>query len=122
MTIPTVTDITDKQKSYINIQIERIDIVLLAFNGDILTGKLSDLTKLQLLCDACSVYFRKPWWLARQMISEAANTELTLTVDENGVSSKSFSRLAPIDWRLHGLRGHNCSNLYGEFLPERDLE
>ena len=48
--------------------------------------------------DACSVYFRKPWWLARQMISEAANVELTLTIDENGVSSKSFSVESKITW------------------------
>lgn len=48
--------------------------------------------------DAFSIYFRKPWWLARQMISEAANTKLTLTIDDNGVSSKSFSVESKISW------------------------
>ena len=48
--------------------------------------------------EALSVRFRKPWWLARQMISKAANTELTLTIDENSVSSKSFYVESKISW------------------------
>ncbi len=47
--------------------------------------------------EALSVRFKKPWWLARQMLSRAANSKLTLKIDEGGVSSKSFyvdSRLA----------------------------
>lgn len=48
--------------------------------------------------DGLNIYFRKPWWLARQMISQAANTMLTLTIDENGVSSKSFSVDSKISW------------------------
>ncbi len=48
--------------------------------------------------DALSVYFRKPWWLARQLISEAANTELTLSIDDNAVSSKSISVESKILW------------------------
>ena len=39
--------------------------------------------------EALSVRFQKPWWLARQMISKAANNELTLTIDERGVSTQS---------------------------------
>lgn len=48
--------------------------------------------------EALSVRFRKPWWLTRQMISKAANSELTLTIDENGVSSKSFYVESKIMW------------------------
>ncbi|MFT5676177.1 MAG: hypothetical protein ACI808_002115 [Paraglaciecola sp.] len=48
--------------------------------------------------EALSVRFRKPWWLARQMISKAAGTELTLTIDENCVSSKSFHVESKISW------------------------
>ncbi|MFT4994887.1 MAG: hypothetical protein ACI965_001929 [Paraglaciecola sp.] len=48
--------------------------------------------------EALSVRFRKPWWLARQMISKAASNELTLTIDENGVSSKSFHVDSTICW------------------------
>lgn len=49
--------------------------------------------------DACSIYFRKSWWLARQMISEAANVELTLTINEEGVTSKSFSVDSKLLWQ-----------------------
>jgi hypothetical protein len=71
--------------------------------------------------DACSVYFRKPWWLARQMISQAANTELTLTIDEEGVSSKSSMVDHQILWRditkiektqLGWLLHHNLGKYY----------
>ncbi|MFT6898604.1 MAG: hypothetical protein ACJA13_003028 [Paraglaciecola sp.] len=48
--------------------------------------------------EVLSIRFRKSWWLARQMISKAANSELTLTVDENGVRSKSFYVESEILW------------------------
>lgn len=48
--------------------------------------------------EVLSIRFRKSWWLARQMISKAANSELTLTVDENSVSSKSFYVESKIPW------------------------
>jgi hypothetical protein len=48
--------------------------------------------------DVLSIRFRKSWWLARQLISKAANSELTLTVDENGVRSKSFYIESKILW------------------------
>ncbi|MCF2947956.1 YcxB family protein [Paraglaciecola aquimarina] len=48
--------------------------------------------------EALSIRFRKPWWLARQMLSKAANTELTLTIDEEGVCTKSFSVESKIAW------------------------
>lgn len=48
--------------------------------------------------EGCSVFFKKPWWLARQMISEAANVELTLTINEDGVGSKSFSVDSTLLW------------------------
>ena len=40
--------------------------------------------------EALSVRFQRSWWLARQMMSRAANSEMTLTIDEQGVSTKSF--------------------------------
>lgn len=48
--------------------------------------------------DALSVKYKKPWWLARQMLSKAANSELTLTIDEKGVSSKSFYVDSALKW------------------------
>lgn len=88
--------------------------------------------------DALSVYFKKPWWLARQMISQAANTELTLTIDENGVSSEStfvqstllWSDIHHIEktkrgWFLHHKSGRNylssrcLSDLAERFLAQQ---
>ncbi|QHJ13267.1 hypothetical protein FX988_03528 [Paraglaciecola mesophila] len=40
--------------------------------------------------EAFSVRYKKAWWLGRQLISKAANTELKLTVDEEGISSESI--------------------------------
>ncbi|WP_340676701.1 YcxB family protein [Paraglaciecola sp.] len=45
-----------------------------------------------------SLRFRKSWWLARQLISKAANTELTLTIDDEGVSSQSIHIESEILW------------------------
>ncbi|MFT5692117.1 MAG: hypothetical protein ACI92E_001448 [Oceanicoccus sp.] len=83
--------------------------------------------------EALSIRFRKSWWLTRQMISKAANTELTLTIDEKGVSSKSFyvesrflwSEIRKIEqtaqgWLLHHAGGKNY--LSGRSLSETAKE
>jgi len=48
--------------------------------------------------EALSIRFRKAWWLARQLISKAANADVTLTIDEKSVSSKSFYVTSEISW------------------------
>lgn len=48
--------------------------------------------------DALSVRYKKPWWLARQMLSRAANTELTLCIDEQGISSQSIHVDSKLPW------------------------
>ena len=40
--------------------------------------------------EALSIRYRQPWWVARQMLSKAAKGEVTLTLDEKGLTSKSF--------------------------------
>lgn len=50
------------------------------------------------ILEALSIRFEKPWWLARQMISKAANSELTLTIDDEGISSESFYVKSHILW------------------------
>lgn len=45
-----------------------------------------------------SVRYKKPWWLMRQLISKAANSELTLTIDELGISSQSLYVKSNILW------------------------
>ncbi len=49
--------------------------------------------------EALSVKFRKPWWLMRQMMSKAANNEVTLTLNESGISNDSFYVQGTILWQ-----------------------
>lgn len=48
--------------------------------------------------DAVGTRFQKPWWLTRQMISKAANSELTLSIDEEGIASQSHYVDSKILW------------------------
>lgn len=48
--------------------------------------------------EALSVYYKQAWWVMRQMLSKAANSEVTLTIDELGMTSQSpFAELI-IEW------------------------
>lgn len=49
--------------------------------------------------EALNVRFHKAWWLARQMISKAANNKVTLTIDEESVKSHSIHVNSKIAWR-----------------------
>ncbi|MCC2605773.1 YcxB family protein [Planctobacterium marinum] len=49
--------------------------------------------------EALSVRFHKAWWLARQMISKAANNKVTLTIDEEAVKSHSIHVNSKITWQ-----------------------
>jgi hypothetical protein len=46
-----------------------------------------------------SIRFRQSWWLARQLTSKAANSELTLKIDDFGVSTKSIHVESIITWQ-----------------------
>ncbi|ACJ27692.1 Conserved hypothetical protein [Shewanella piezotolerans WP3] len=49
--------------------------------------------------EALNIRYKKPWWLLRQMMSKAANNEVTLTIDEQGVSNDSFYVKGTIFWQ-----------------------
>ncbi len=49
--------------------------------------------------EALSLYYNKPWWVLRQMLSKASGSEVTLTVDEQGVLSESFYHNGRILWQ-----------------------
>ena len=40
--------------------------------------------------EALSIKFKRPWYLARQMMSKAAGNEASLTLDEQGVKTESL--------------------------------
>jgi hypothetical protein len=42
------------------------------------------------LLETISVYYHKPWWVMRQMLSKASNSEVKLTIDEQGILTESF--------------------------------
>lgn len=44
------------------------------------------------------IRFRRAWWLARQMWGRSANSEVTLTVDEDGIETKSIFVQSALPW------------------------
>lgn len=42
------------------------------------------------IVEALGVYYQKPWWVARQMLSRASKSEVTLTINDEGINSHSF--------------------------------
>ena len=44
------------------------------------------------------IRFRRAWWLARQMLGKSANTEVALTVDETGITTKSDYTQTTLLW------------------------
>jgi hypothetical protein len=51
------------------------------------------------ILEALSLYYSQPWWVVRQMLSKASNSEVTLTIDEQGVLSESFYHTGRILWQ-----------------------
>ena len=44
------------------------------------------------------IRFRRAWWLARQMLGRSANTEVTLTIDDDGITTKSTHTQTALSW------------------------
>lgn len=42
------------------------------------------------ILETVSVYYHKPWWVMRQMLSKASNSEVNLTIDDQGILIESF--------------------------------
>lgn len=50
------------------------------------------------ILEAVAQYYRKPWWVMRQMLSRAAKGEVDLTIDEVSITTKSFYHEQVILW------------------------
>lgn len=50
------------------------------------------------ILEAVSTYYQKPWWVMRQMLSKAAKGNVDLTIDEQGMESKSFYASLTLLW------------------------
>ncbi|MGV2872673.1 YcxB family protein [Colwellia sp. E150_009] len=51
------------------------------------------------ILEALSIYYKQPWWVLRQTLSKASGSEVTLTIDEQGVLSDSFYNKGRILWQ-----------------------
>ncbi|MDN3653728.1 YcxB family protein [Thalassotalea ponticola] len=60
-----------------------------AANIEKLSGHLGYFFYVLGLVEVLSVRFARGWWVTRQMFSKAAGNEVTLTIDQQGVHSKS---------------------------------
>ena len=49
--------------------------------------------------DAASVYFAKPWWVWRQLLSRAANTNVHLVIDNKGIATNSVNHKLEVTWQ-----------------------
>ena len=47
---------------------------------------------------ALGIYYRKPWWLTRQMLSRAANSEIDLVINEAGIETQSRFNQNNLSW------------------------
>jgi len=50
------------------------------------------------ILETVSVYYHKPWWVMRQMLSKASHSEVKLTIDEQGILTESFHINSRILW------------------------
>ncbi|MCL1141367.1 YcxB family protein [Shewanella gaetbuli] len=48
--------------------------------------------------EALSIKFKRTWWLWRQMMSKAANNPATITIDDDGIATKSAYVNHQIRW------------------------
>ena len=83
--------------------------------------------------EASSVYYRKAWWVTRQMLSRSSKSEVTLVVDEKGISSSSFYFKGEFLWQhiqkleatQHGwliFSGQGKTYLSNKYLSEQAIE
>jgi hypothetical protein len=48
--------------------------------------------------ECIAFYYRRPWWVARQMLSRASGSQVTLTFDEDGIKSSNFYKNYQLQW------------------------
>ena len=42
------------------------------------------------ILEAVSIYYKQAWWVMRQLLGKASKSEVTLTIDDKGISTESF--------------------------------
>lgn len=51
------------------------------------------------LLECVAFYYRRPWWVTRQMLSRASGSEVTLTFDDEGIKSSNFYKNTSLQWQ-----------------------
>jgi hypothetical protein len=51
------------------------------------------------IVEALSVYYQKPWWVTRQMLSRASKSDVKLTIDDLAISTDSFYLKSQLQWQ-----------------------
>ncbi|NMM40939.1 YcxB family protein [Pseudoalteromonas arctica] len=49
--------------------------------------------------ECVAFYYRRPWWVTRQMLSRASGSEATLTIDKNGFKSENPHKSYQLAWQ-----------------------
>ncbi|MEL0639835.1 YcxB family protein [Pseudoalteromonas aliena] len=49
--------------------------------------------------ECVAFYYRRPWWVTRQMLSKASGSEVTLTFDEKGIKSANHYKNYQLEWQ-----------------------
>ncbi|KZN50782.1 YcxB family protein [Pseudoalteromonas luteoviolacea] len=49
--------------------------------------------------EGVSFYYRRPWWVARQMVSRASGSKVHLQIDEQGINAKNPYRAFELSWQ-----------------------
>ncbi|MBE0376090.1 MULTISPECIES: YcxB family protein [Pseudoalteromonas] len=49
--------------------------------------------------ECVAFYYRRPWWVTRQMLSRASGSEATLTIDEDGFKSVNLHKSYQLTWQ-----------------------
>lgn len=51
------------------------------------------------ILECVAFYYRKPWWVTRQMLSRASGSEVTLTFDDEGIKSTNYYKNYQLAWQ-----------------------
>ena len=49
--------------------------------------------------ECVAFYYRRPWWVTRQMLSRASGSEVTLTFDDDGIKSANHYKNYQLAWQ-----------------------
>ncbi|MBQ4814467.1 hypothetical protein A7985_15855 [Pseudoalteromonas luteoviolacea] len=49
--------------------------------------------------EGVAFYYKRPWWVARQMLSRASGSKVTLIIDDEGIKTENPYRAFSVKWQ-----------------------